>query len=298
MLKYVSKFTLDILPSVVATIIGAYIVNHYIVTKPAANAPVTAALSTVDPKKADVRRVAKPSDTSSDIASIPEAGVRAKGISEKAIFEKPAAEKSQEKAVDKPAETAAIPVETRRHQPAPREKAVAKTAPVPAQPSVTAVAPVVAAPDPAPPVEAAVAPEEHRDANDLARAAIERLRSNEGAPRAQEAARTPDAARIPDASRVVSAPVVAAPTVRPLPPPIMVSTPAAETFDSTTGSSQMKPPYAADPRRPTPPANIPYARPPLDLRAEATEPAAREHTTVAEDVLSAAKSVFHAVLPK
>jgi hypothetical protein len=296
MLKYVSKFASDILPSVIATIIGAYIVNHYIVTKPAANGPVAAALSSVDPKKADIRRDAKPAETSSEVSSIPEAGVRAKGISEKAIFERPAAEKSQEKAADKPAETVAIPVETRRHQP--RERAAAKTAPVPAQPSVAAVAPVVAAPDPTPPVEAAVAPEEHRDANDLAHAAIERLRSNEGAPRAQEAARTPDAARIPDASRVVSAPVVAAPTVRPLPPPIMVSTPAAETFDSTTGSSQMKPPYASDPRRPTPPADIPYARPPLDLRAEATEPVAREHTTVAEDVLSAAKSVFHAVLPK
>jgi hypothetical protein len=36
----------------------------------------------------------------------------------------------------------------------------------------------------------------------------------------------------------------------------------------------------------------------MDLRAEATEPATREHTTVGEDVLSAAKSVFHAVLPK
>jgi hypothetical protein len=295
MLKYVSKFASDILPSVVATIIGAYIVNHYIVNKPGANAPVAAALSSVDPKKADIRRDAKPSGTSSEVSSIPEAGVRAKGISEKAIFERSAAEKSQEKAAEKPAETAAIPVETRRHQPAPREKAAAK----PAQPSVAAVAPVVAAPDPAPPVEAAVAPEERRDANDLARAAIERLRgSSEGAPRAQEAVRTPDAARIPDASRVVSAPVVAAPTVRPLPPPIMVSTPPAETFDSTTGSSQMKPPYAADPRRPTPPADIPYARPPLDLHAEATEPAAREHTTVAEDVLSAAKSVFHSVLPK
>ena len=36
MLKYLSKFTMDILPSVVATIIGAYIVNHYINAKPAA----------------------------------------------------------------------------------------------------------------------------------------------------------------------------------------------------------------------------------------------------------------------
>jgi hypothetical protein len=87
----------------------------------------------------------------------------------------------------------------------------------------------------------------------------------------------------------------------------MVSTPAAETFDAPAGLSQMKPPYAGaaridDPRRPTPPADIPVAAapaaPPLDLHAEATLPRAREHTTVAEDVLSAAKSVFHAVLPK
>ena len=51
MLKYVSKFAMDILPSVVATIIGAYIVNHYIITKPAADAPVAAAVSSADPKK-------------------------------------------------------------------------------------------------------------------------------------------------------------------------------------------------------------------------------------------------------
>jgi len=66
----------------------------------------------------------------------------------------------------------------------------------------------------------------------------------------------------------------------------------------------MKPPYAGaaridDPRRPTPPADIPeVSSRPLDLHAEATEPSAQEHTTVAEDMLSAAKSVFHAVLPK
>ena len=50
MLKYVSKFAMDILPSVAATIIGAYIVNHYIVTKPGADAPVAAAVSAADPK--------------------------------------------------------------------------------------------------------------------------------------------------------------------------------------------------------------------------------------------------------
>src|SRR6202041_491977 len=77
--KYVSKLMMDILPSVVATIIGAYIVNHYIVAKP--DAPVAAAVSPADPKQAD----AKPAEASSDVANIPPAGVRAKGF--KAIFE-------------------------------------------------------------------------------------------------------------------------------------------------------------------------------------------------------------------
>jgi len=325
--KYLTKFTVDILPSVAATVIGAYIVNHYIVSKPGPSAPVASAVSTVDPKaapeaarvdvkadaKADAKTPDKTSDTSAEIVNTRGPGVKAKGISERAILEKAAAEKPQEKqeksgenVTDKPAETASIPAETRRHQPAPREKTAAKTAP----------APVVSAPaQPAPaqvaPAEAASAPEERRDANDLARAAIDRLRgSSDGSPRPQEAARTPDAARVPEAARIPDAPrVVLAPAVRPLPPPVMVSTPARETFDSTTGYQETKPPYAAaaridDPRRPTPPAEIPS--PPLDLRAEASEPQGRTEgsgplaraRTTAEDVLSAAKSVFHVVLPK
>jgi hypothetical protein len=320
MLKYVSKFTLDILPSVIATIVGAYIVNHYIVTKPGAGAPDAAALSTTEPKaeakvppeaaKAAAKSPEKVPETSSGVTNIPEPGVKAKGISEKAILEKSAAEKPADKSADKPAETASIPTETRRHQPAPREKSIAKSIPAPVQPSAPVSMPVVAAPNvvpSVPPVEAAITPEERRDANDLARAAIERLRgAGDGSPRAQESARIPAAPRVPDLPRVVSAPPLSAPPVRPLPPPIMVSTPAAETFDAAAGSSQMKPPYAGaaridDPRRPTPPAEIPAAAPaspPLDLHAEAAEPPTREHSTVAEDVLSAAKSVFHAVLPK
>jgi hypothetical protein len=318
MLKYVSKFTLDVLPSLLATVIGAYIVNHYIVGKP--DAPVAAAVSTMDPKAES-----KAPETPSNVANVPEPGVRAKGISEKSIIdksavdkssvdkssvekaavEKPAAEKPTEKSADKPAETASIPVETKRHQPAPREKTAAKTVAPPVQPSAPAVMPVVAAPLTAPPAEAATAGEDRRDANDLARAAIERLRGvNDNAPRAQEAARTPDAP-----PRVVLAPPAEAsraastPAVRPLPPPIMVSTPpAGEAFNPAAGSSQAKQPYADgartdDARRPTPPADIPLSQP-LDLRAEAADPSTREHKNVAEDMLSAAKSVFHAVLPK
>jgi hypothetical protein len=305
MLKYVSKFALDILPSVVATIIGAYIVNHYIVTRPGPYAPVAAAVSTVEPK-AEARTAAKAApeaakaEISTDVANIPEPGVRAKGISEKAILERSAVEKPAEKSADKPAETASIPVDTKRHPAAPREKAVAKAVPAPVQAPAPAVVPVVvapvAAPNPAPAVEAAIAPEEHRDANDLARAAIERLRANDRAndsvPRAQETARIPDAPRIPDASRLPDPPrIVSAPAVRPLPPPIMVSTPASEAFDATTGSVRVD-----DPRRPTPPADIPASRP-LDLHAEAVDPAPRPRTNVAEDMLLAAKSMIHAVLP-
>jgi hypothetical protein len=89
----------------------------------------------------------------------------------------------------------------------------------------------------------------------------------------------------------------------------VVSAPPVETFGLAPGPSQTRPSYPAaagvgDPRRPTPPADIPEAAspspplPPLDLRAEAGEPAKRERTNVAEDVLLAAKSVFQAVLPK
>jgi hypothetical protein len=309
MLKYVSKFAMDILPSVVATIIGAYIVNHYIVTRPAADAPVAAAVSPGVPKKAETGIDAKAAAKSADLRNIPGPGVKAKGISERAMIEQTAAEKPTvvEKAVEKPAEkpadapaeTASIPIETRHYQPGPREKTVAKSVAAPVAPAAPTpvVAPVVAAPTTVPPVEAAVAPEEHRDANELARAAIERLRSaGDGSPRAQEVV------RVPDAPRVAAAPVVTSPPIRPLPPPIMVSTPAAGTFNPAPESSGMRP-YPAgagmdDPSRPRPPADIPEASPPLDLRAEVVEPPRREHTTVAEDMLLAAKSVFHAVLPK
>jgi hypothetical protein len=335
MLNYLKKFTMDILPSVAATIIGAYIVNHYIATKPGAEAPVAAAVSAADPKAADPKAAdpkaadlkaadlkagapktadAKPAEAA-DVGNLPAAGVKARGISEKSLMERTAAErptviekaqdKSQDKAQDKaeakadvksadaPVETASIPADPRRHAAAPREK-VRVVLPSLVQPVTPAAAPVAVAPVPAPQVEAAVAPEERRDANDLARAAIERLRGNgETSPHIQETS------RVVDAPRGVTAP--AAPAVRPLPPPIMVSAPSADSYGQ--GSSQPRPPYAAnagtaDPSRPTPPADIPASRP-LDLRADVAEPSVRERTTaVAEDVLSTAKSLFHAVLPK
>src|SRR6202158_1917807 len=112
--KFVSKFAMDILPSVAATIIGAYIVNHYTATRPGPSPPA-AAVSTAEPAEAKVTPEAaktgsKAPQTSSDVANIPEAGVKANGISEKAILERSAVEKpaGEKPAVEKTAEKDAV----------------------------------------------------------------------------------------------------------------------------------------------------------------------------------------------
>nr|AWM03306.1 hypothetical protein CIT40_26865 [Bradyrhizobium amphicarpaeae] len=94
-------------------------------------------------------------------------------------------------------------------------------------------------------------------------------------------------------------------TVRPLPPPITVSTPLPDAYDKD-GSSPANPPYTAsvgndDPNRMTPPADIPVPviAPPLDLRADAGGFIPRpKKTNVADEMLSGMKSMFHSVLPK
>jgi hypothetical protein len=88
------------------------------------------------------------------------------------------------------------------------------------------------------------------------------------------------------------APVAAAPSLQPLPPPIMVSTPQVENKPTAL--------RANDPLHPTPPADIPDpAGAPLDLRADATDqPPPAKRPNVAEDVLSATKKLFNSVLPK
>jgi hypothetical protein len=267
--KYISKFTIDILPSVLATIIGAYIVNHYIVSKP--DAPAAAVAS--QPNKADP----KP-EPASNVAGVPGSGVKAKGVSEKAMLEKTATERPV--AADRPAETASVPPEPRHTTPITRDKPGAKP--------VQASAPIA----PAAVVESASAPEEKRDAGELARAAIERLRA---APEIhQEVVRASEPPPVSEGPKVTPAPAP-----QPLPPPIVVSTPANEA-PIAAGPLPAKPSYASqiDPHRPTPPAEIPVASRPLELRAEAAEVAPAEHTSLAEGMLSAAKTVFHAVLPR
>jgi len=315
MLKYIAKISMDIFPSVLATIIGAYIVNHYINAKPAADAPAAVMAP------AEAGKNGKPAD----LANLPAPGVKAKGISEKKVADKPAAEKAADQpAAESKTSTADVaPAEAApRGKPSAREKAVAKSSPA------------VSAPAPATPVveansaPAAAAPAASPDANDLVRAAIERLRKSPESKAAEAKAsdtkasdnkssetksleaKSPEktqepavreAARTPEAPRIVP---VDSSTVRPLPPPITVSTPAAEAYGNG-GSSQASPPYTAsvgneNPNRLTPPADIPVPMiaPPLDLRADAGASMPRPKTNVADDMLSGVKSMFHSVLPK
>ncbi|WFU23821.1 hypothetical protein QA649_38435 [Bradyrhizobium sp. CB1717] len=302
MLKYLAKISMDIFPSVLATIIGAYIVNHYINAKPAADTPT----AVVAP--AEAGKDAKPADT----ASLPAPGVKAKGVSEKSVSEKSVTDKAAaEKPADKPETKAAdtAPAETASHGRPAREKAAAKSTPAATTPVVEASsAPAAASPAAAP------------DANDLARAAIERLRKSPEGKAAEKAAeakaaetkaaetkpveRTPEpavreATRVPEAPRVVTTEPSA---VRPLPPPITVSTPSPEAY----GNAGSPPSYTAsvgndDPNRITPPADIPVPviAPPLDLRADAGGAMPRpKKTNVADEMLSGMKSMFHSVLPK
>src|SRR5579863_9725261 len=206
MLKLASKFAMDIFPSVIATILGAYIVNHYINNKAPAPGTTAAAVSTAEPKKATSKADSKPAERSADLGNVPEPGVRAKGISEKSVSDKSAADKAvvtPEKVAtpektERPAETASIPpvAPTPRHQAAPpRSERAAKTPPAPAEP-------VVAAPATTAPAEPAATP----DANDLARAAIERLRGTDPPPRVQENARLPEPPKPVEPPRVIAAP--------------------------------------------------------------------------------------------
>ncbi|SPP98601.1 hypothetical protein [Bradyrhizobium vignae] len=299
MLKYLAKISMDIFPSVLATIIGAYIVNHYINAKPTADTPAAA----VAPAKTG-------SDKPTDTANLPAPGVKAKGISEKNVTDKAAAEKPADHQA--PVETKAADVAPAEISPRgrPRDKAAAKSAPA-------ASAPVVEANSAATAASPAATP----DANDLARAAIERLRkspegkaaearSSETRPAEVRSSETKqaerpaepvvrEATRTPEAPRVVS--MEPAP-VRPLPPPITVSTPSSEAY----GNGGSNPPYTAsvsndDPNRVRPPADIPVPviAPPLDLRADAGASMPRpKKTNVADEMLSGMKSMFNAVLPK
>ncbi len=264
--KFLSKYILEVIPSIVATVIGAYIVTHYINAKSDADKPKAA--------------IAAPASTAKDAVS----DETAKAAEIKAV-ETPAPKAAKAESVAKPTETVSAPAEPRRHQPMLREKAAAKPAVSPSAESVKETAKA----------------EDTRDANEIAREAIARLRNSDQAkpvetPRTQEAFRVPDAPRPQERAKVSvtytpsSPPAQTPPAIQGLPPATTVVPPLNE----VTITPEPQPPVAraeSSFRPPTPPADIPSR--PLDLSSGKS----RERTSVAEDVVSTAKSVFHAIIP-
>jgi hypothetical protein len=293
-LKFLSKYILEVIPSILATVVGAYIVTHYINAKPDADkakveaaAPATTAPSSAAPVRAAGQDSRK---ESAKAALVPDD----KQVADKPVVEKTALEKSS----DSPAAV---------RQPVMKDFLKRKTV-------------VKASPEPAP-AQTAVAPSDDRDANDLARAAIERLRNADqakdkeavkpaDAPRIQEAVRAPEPVRAPDQAHpsqdrarvnATYAPAPAAP-MAPAPvqlPPAQAAAAVPALPPATViapAQSFPQPPShvvrADDPSRPVPPADIPSR--PVDLRASA---ATLDTSSVADDVVAAAKTVFKSVIP-
>lgn len=297
--KLFTKYFLEVIPSIVATVVGAYIVTHYINAKSETDKPKAAIAAPAQTSKDAAPQTLK-ADESGDKAAKPETAkaeaVRLKA--EKLALEKAAAERS---AADR-AENAKKAAEKLAAEKLASDKAAAEK-------RERAAKPAPAAPMPA---EANAAPDDKRDANDLARAAIERLRGAEQ-PRHAEPSRAQEAARAIEPSRpqertklnsVVYSPSAPAqppiqssaqPSLQPLPPAVTVApAPSEAAIMAPARPAPVAAPDRADIQaddslRLTPPADIPSR--PLDLHG-------RDRTSVADDVMSAAKSVFHAVVPE
>jgi hypothetical protein len=287
MLKYVSKFVLDILPSVIATVVGAYIVNHYIVPKPAADAARSAAISKVDstqpPKAATANLTTAPDPAPAREAAPREVKSKTTDKAPKASPDKSSSDKTQaDKAgIDRSPEPAKTEPESRRLTT--RDKPVDK-----AQPAAT------------PAETAAVAPDDHPNAAELARAALVRLRATEPARSPEATASIPSPAAAPvahepsrDAALIDPRPT----TVPPLPPAVSVAAPPergiAASDPAGEGSRTWR---STEADHVVPPADIPPSSAPIDLQPVAAPPARKKSVT--EDVLSAARSVFQSVVPQ
>ena len=253
--KYLTKFTVDILPSVAATVIGAYIVNHYIVTKPGADAPVAAAVSTADPK-AGAKTMTEAKPRHNPTGKCPGRASRPRASPRRPYREdrRRKAGREAEKVTAKPDETAERPADAsprsrRRKPPASRPsragirlRRARKSGSYchrRCQPLRRPWRRIVAVPRPALPASKPRALRMSAATPTIWRARRSNVYAQQrGSPPTQEAARTPETpARFPrSGSRSGCAPCRVAPALRPLPPPIMVSTPASEASIPGLGS--------------------------------------------------------------
>ena len=228
MLKYLAKISMDIFPSVLATIIGAYIVNHYINARPAADTP----RPRLAPADAGKRRQA------GDPPMWPTSRARRQGqgrLREEHDREGGGREARGESSRlrSQGCGRQAVRRARRDREPSRAEKAAAKSAsgcrdlavakrPAPAGAAAVAATPVANV--------CRAAGRGRAAPRIIARPTIWRAQRSSASAQtaklaeAQEAARTPERRALQEAPPL--SPLRAPSTVRPLPPPITVSTPA------------------------------------------------------------------------
>ncbi len=289
MVKYLSKFVLEVLPSVVATVVGAYIVAHYINPKP--DTPKTEVVATAPAPEAK--------DAADTTGTVEDKARDAKPADAKATDGKPAEAAKTDSAKIDSAKIDSTKTDSTKTESVKTESVKAKVA----------------------------KPDEKRNAIELARAAIERLRGTtvdtpaSPAPQpvrapaetaraddgARAAVQVPATQRTPQVTPVVTtglAPQPAPATVAappPLPPPVIVASPygrhsvgpEAAPVIAPADQAGDQPTDRASADRPTPPADIPFQRG-YDLQAQA---APVEHVSIADHVLSTTKSIFRALTP-
>ena len=127
MLKYASKFFLNIVLSVLATVMGSYLANQYIAGRPAAEAPVSLD-ATIDPKRPDANAASREA-VKADITASERPSVVANALGPAGAIGGRSVDKTNyEKAVppvDRLAESTNEPA--RQHHSGPRHKQISKT---------------------------------------------------------------------------------------------------------------------------------------------------------------------------
>lgn len=213
MFGYLKKVFLDILPPVAATVIGAYIVTNYVAPKQS-DAPKTEAAAPAAEKLVHGADGMAPRDVET-VAVKPQGAAKAKQASRDAKDTRSQEAKAQDTKSQEAKAQAAKPQDTKR------DEAVKPAQAQPVQSEPVQAQPVVA--------KAAAGVDEKRDATEMARAALDRLRGGQtspahtAAPQAQAPVPQPaaqTAAVIPAAPATASAaPSTAAPA---LPPPVVI----------------------------------------------------------------------------
>jgi hypothetical protein len=133
MLKYASKFLLNIFLSVLATVIGSYLANQYIAGRPAADAPISLADATIDPNRPNANAASREAlkaditaseDPSAVADALGPAGAVGGGSVDKTNYETTNYEKAVPP-VERLAESTKVPA--RLHRSAPRHKQISMT---------------------------------------------------------------------------------------------------------------------------------------------------------------------------